>query len=137
VIADVAAFALNVALIPLLMAVYGLGGIALAAAVAKALKVLALLILFGRRVPSFRLRALGPFAGQMLLASLAATAMLLALQLAQGRFLSPSGAGLVALLAYLAVGGLLGGGVFYIAAYLLRVDEVRSLWRQVRTFIAR
>jgi putative peptidoglycan lipid II flippase len=137
VIADVAAFALNVALIPPLMAIYGLGGIALAAAVAKALKVLALLTLFGRRVPAFRLRGLGSFAGQMVVASLVATAALFALQLAQGRFLAPSGAGLVALLAYLAVGGLLGGGTFCATAYLLKVDEVRSLWRRVRTFIAR
>jgi putative peptidoglycan lipid II flippase len=137
VIADVAAFALNVALIPPLMALCGLGGIALAAAVAKALKVLALLILFGRRVPAFRLRRLGAFAGQMAVASLLATAVLLALQLTQGRFFALSGAGLVALLAYLAVGGLLGGGAFYATAYLLRVDEVRSLWRHVRTFTAR
>jgi putative peptidoglycan lipid II flippase len=58
VVADVVAFALNVALIPLLMAAFGLGGIALAAALAKAVKVMALLILFGRRVPAFRARPL-------------------------------------------------------------------------------
>jgi len=65
VLADIAAFVLNVALIPLLMPTLGLGGIALAAALAKAAKVLALLLLFGRQVPVFRLAALGPFAAQM------------------------------------------------------------------------
>ena len=78
VLTDVAAFALNVALIPPLMAVFGLGGIALATTVAKTLKVLVLLFLFGRRLPAFRLASLAPFAGQVALASLATAIVLLA-----------------------------------------------------------
>ena len=133
VIADILAFALNVLPISPLMGVFGLGGIALAVAVAKTLKVLALLVLFGRRVPAFRLASLVPFAGQMVLASLATAAALLAIGLAQGR-LSPSlaqhgveGQGLIGLLAYLAGAAALGGGTFFLAAYLVRVGEVRSL----------
>jgi murein biosynthesis integral membrane protein MurJ len=134
VIADVLAFLLNVILIPPLMSVLGLGGIALAVAIAKALKVIALLILFGRRVPAFRLASLGPFAGQMVLASLAAAGALTALQLGQSQifqWLSQSlaeGRELISLLAYLASAGILGGGVFFVVAYLLRVDEIRYLW---------
>lgn len=106
---DLVAFALNVALIPPLMGALGLGGIALAAAVAKAAKVLALLFLFGRRVPQFRLSSLGPFAGRLALASLVCGAALLAyasLYPGLGESL-----GWIGLLAYLAGGGLLGGGL--------------------------
>ena len=127
VIADVVTFALNVALIPPLRGVLGLGGIALAAAVAKGLKVLALLLLFDRQVPAFRLARLGPFAGQMILASLVASGVLGAL-LAAGAKLGAGGMG--GLLVYLAAGGVLGGGAFYLTAYLLRVDEIRDLWQR-------
>jgi murein biosynthesis integral membrane protein MurJ len=130
VVTDVAAFTLNVALIPLLMPMLGLGGIALASAVARALKVLALLILFQRRVPAFRFSSLGPFALKMVLSSLVAAGALLALQ-----WLSPSLVdlqGFIPLAAYLAVGGVLGGGTFLIAAYLLRVDELRDLLHRGR-----
>jgi putative peptidoglycan lipid II flippase len=133
VLTDVAAFALNVALIPPLMAVWGLGGIALAAAVAKALKVLLLLFLFGRQVLAFRLRSLGPFVGQMLLSSVAATVALLAI-LVLGRSLAYDG-GLFALMAYLAAGGVAGGGTFFFVAYLLKVQEIRELWRRGRSWL--
>ncbi len=125
VIADVVAFVLNVALIPPLMAAFGLGGIALATTVAKTLKVLALLILFGRRVPAFRLAALGLFAGQMALASTTAVAVLLAFSALGGR--PVAGQGMVAQASYLALGGLAGGGAFLLTAYLLRVTELHSL----------
>jgi putative peptidoglycan lipid II flippase len=130
VLADVVAFGLNVALIPLLMAPLGLGGIALAAAIAKAAKVLALLVLFERRVPAFRLASLRHFAGQMALAGLATAAALVALRplsasLAEGR-------GLAGLMAYLAASGVLGGGAFVATAYLLRVDELGELWQRAR-----
>jgi putative peptidoglycan lipid II flippase len=128
VLTDVGAFALNLALIPPLMAALGLGGIALAAAVAKAVKVLLLLALFGRGVPAFRLRSLVPFAGQMALAAAAATAALLALLALAGRLIY--GHGLVALVVYLAVAALVGGGVFFLVAYLLRVVELRDLWQR-------
>jgi putative peptidoglycan lipid II flippase len=128
VLADVAAFALNVALIPPLMAAFGLGGIALATTVAKTLKVLALLILFGRRVPAFRLAALGPFAGQMAVATLATGGALLAAALV-GRSLE---GGTLATLAYLAGGGAVGGGVFVVAAYLVGVEEIRGAVNRVR-----
>lgn len=131
VIADVVTFALNVALIPPLVSGIGLGGIALAAAVAKGLKVVALLVLFGRRVPAFRLVLLGPFAGKAGLASLFTALALLACQLAWRRLL-PSPEGLVALGAYLAAAGVLGAGVFFVATHLLKVDEVRDLWRRLR-----
>jgi putative peptidoglycan lipid II flippase len=127
VIADVASFVLNVALIPPLMSAFGLGGIALAAALAKALKVLALLVLFGRRVPAFRLTSLGTFAGQMALASLATSGTLAALLLVGQQWSSGS---LAALVGYLAAGGALGAATFYGSAYLLRVGEVRSLWQR-------
>lgn len=133
VLTDVVAFALNVALIPPLMAVWGLGGIALAAAVAKALKVLLLLFLFGRQMLAFRLRSLGPFAGQMLLASLAATVALLAV-LGLGRSLAYEG-GLFALVLYLAAGGVAGGVTFLFVAYLLKVQEIRDLWQRGRTWL--
>ncbi|MGQ9599305.1 MAG: murein biosynthesis integral membrane protein MurJ [Anaerolineae bacterium] len=134
VITDMVTFALNVALIPPLMAIYGLGGIALAATIAKTVKVLALLFLFHRRVPAFRLRPFAPFAGQMILASLAAAAVFLAAGLAQERFWGGIGQELssnpVVLAAYLAISGALGGGIFYAVAYWLRVDEIRSLQRR-------
>ena len=128
VITDVAAFVLNVALIPPLMAVFGLGGIALATTLAKALKVLALLVIFGRQVPEFRLAALGPFAGKMALACLATVAALLPL-LPIGARLGPD-SGLAAPAAYLIAGGMVGGGAFVLSAYALKVDELRALWRQ-------
>jgi putative peptidoglycan lipid II flippase len=136
VIADVVTFILNVALIPPLVAAFGLGGIALAAAMAKTVKVLALLILFGRWVPTFRLRPLAPFAGKLVLAAFAAGAALLAVQLAWGAF-SVSLEGFVTLGVYLLVGGLVGGGAFVAAAYLLRVDEVRRGWAWCRTVLSR
>ena len=129
VLADVAAFTLNVALIPPLMALFDLGGIALATTLAKTLKVLALLILFGRRVPAFRLGALGPFAGQMALASLAMGGALLAVVLV-GRSLD---GGTLATLGYLVAGGLVAGGAFVVAAYLLKVDEIRAVIRRAFT----
>jgi len=123
VLNDVAAFVLNVALIPLLMPVCGLGGIALAAALAKSAKVLALLALFARRVPAFRLAPLKPFLLQMLAASLAtggALALFASLGLGWGD-------GAVDLALYLATGALLGIAVFLGSAYLLRVSELRDL----------
>lgn len=127
VVADVVTFVLNVALIPPLMAAFGLGGIALAAALAKALKVLVLLALFGRRVPVFRLGPLVPFVGQMALAALAAAVALLAV-LVTGRPLV-AGQSLIALIAYLIGGAVLGSGAFFLTAYLLGVDEVCILWQ--------
>ena len=124
VIVDVVTFALNVALIPLLMPSIGLGGIALAAATAKAVKVLALLLLFERKVPAYRLSRLGPFAGQMGLASLLTAVALLGLSsLAAVQEID----GLVALAAYLAGAGAVAAGVFAATTYLLKVDEIRDL----------
>jgi putative peptidoglycan lipid II flippase len=131
VIADVVTFALNVALIPVLMGAFGLGGIALAAAIAKTVKVLALLVLFGRKVPTFRLASLGPFAGQMALASLAATGALIGFQ-ALERSLEVGN--LAALVAYLVGAGVVGGSAFVTAAYLLKVDEIRGLWQRGRAW---
>lgn len=133
VLADVATFALNVALIPPLMSLWGLGGIALATTVAKTLKVLALLLLFGRQVPAFRLAPLGRFAGQMAVASLATAAMLLVLS-SLGRGMA-DGRGSAGLVAYLAGGGVLGGGTFLLVAYLLGVEETRGLWQQGRAWL--
>jgi putative peptidoglycan lipid II flippase len=135
VIVDVLSFAVNVALIPLLMPLWGLGGIALAAAAAKALKVLALLALFGWRVPAFRLAALAPFALKMLLAALATGGALLAF-LALGPAPVES-QGLVSQALYLAAGGAVGGGVFVLAAGLLRVREMGELWQQGRHLVRR
>jgi putative peptidoglycan lipid II flippase len=128
VIADILTFILNVLLIPPLMALFGLGGIALAIAIAKAVKVLALLAIFGRRVPAFRLASLWPFAGQVSLASLAT-----ALALAAWSFLAQGLAeqGFLALLVYLSGAAMLGGGAFFLTAYLLNVDEARYLPRRV------
>ncbi len=131
VLTDVIAFVVNVALIPPLMAALGLGGIALAAALSKALKVLLLLVLFGRRVPAFRLRPLGPFAGQMALASLAA-AILLVLA-ARSQWLVEA-QGMLALVVCLTIGAAIGGGIFILAAYLLKVDEIRLLWQRGRSW---
>jgi putative peptidoglycan lipid II flippase len=131
VIADLVTFALNVALIPPLMAAFGLGGIALAAAIAKAVKVLALLVLFGLKVPTFRLTLLGPFAGQMALASLAAGGALVALQSLQR---SLGGENLLTLVVYLLTAAVVGGTVFLGTAYLLKVDEVRVLWQRGRSW---
>ena len=128
VLADVTAFGLNVALIPPLMAAFGLGGIALATTIAKTLKVLALLILFGRRVPAFRLAALGTFAGKMAVASVATGGALLAAVLV-GRSLP---AGPWATLAYLAAAAVLAVGVFVVTAYLLGVEEIRGAANRVR-----
>jgi putative peptidoglycan lipid II flippase len=129
VLADLVAFALNVALIPGLMAALGLGGIALAAAIAKMLKVLALLAVFERKVPAFRVASLGRFAGKIALAALAVAGMLLGFS---SLTLGMTAGGLAAQVAYLAGGGLLGGGAFAATTYLLRVDEIRGFWRQVR-----
>ncbi len=127
VLTDAAAFALNVVLIPPLMAALGLGGIALAAAIAKGLKVFALLFLFERRVPAFRLKALRPFAGRMALACLATAAVLAALQAMVAR---SEIEGLGPLAAYLSLAGLLGGVTFFGASFLLGVEEVRNLAKQ-------
>jgi putative peptidoglycan lipid II flippase len=131
VIADIVTFALNVALIPPLMAALGLGGIALAAAIAKAVKVLALLLLFGRKVPAFRLALLGPFTVQMALASLATAGALLALQSLQ-RSLGVEN--LVALVFYLVTAAVVGGSIFVGTAYVLKVDEIRGLWQRSRAW---
>ncbi|MGD2041739.1 MAG: murein biosynthesis integral membrane protein MurJ [Anaerolineae bacterium] len=128
VITDVVAFVLNVALIPPLQAVFGLGGIALATTTAKTLKVLALLILFGRQVPAFRLGSLGPFAGKMALACLATVAAMFPLLPLSSR-LGPDSS-LVAQAAYLVAAGLVGGVAFLLMAYLLRVNELRRLPQQ-------
>jgi putative peptidoglycan lipid II flippase len=131
VLVEVATFILNVALILPAMAVFGLGGIALAAATAKALKVLTLLFLFGRRVPAFRLASLVPFAGKMALASLA-TAAALAAWLRWGPHLDDGG--LISLIVTLAASAALGGGAFFAVAYLLKVHELRDLWQRGRTW---
>jgi murein biosynthesis integral membrane protein MurJ len=128
VIADILTFILNILLIPPLMGVFGLGGIALAVAVAKAVKVLALLVIFGHRVRTFRLALLWPFAGQVALASLATALALVAWSLL-GQSLT--GQGLLALLVYLSGAAVLGGGAFVLTAYLLKVDEARHLPRLV------
>jgi murein biosynthesis integral membrane protein MurJ len=128
VITDIAAFLLNVVLIPPLMAALGLGGIALAVAIAKGLKVFVLLFIYGRRVPEFRLSSLGPFAGQMALASLA-TALALWAFLLLGEGLV-DGQGMIGLIAYLSAAGVLGGFAFFLVAYFLKVEEVRSLWQR-------
>jgi putative peptidoglycan lipid II flippase len=130
VVADVISFVLNVALIPPLMAALGLGGIALAAAIAKAVKVLGLLVLFQRRVKVFRLAPLVPFAGQMALASLATVAALLAFRLLAGTL--AEGGSLASLAAYLAGSGVMGGVAFFTVAYLLRVDELHALRHRAR-----
>ena len=135
VVTDIASFVLNVALIPLLMPALGLGGIALAAACAKAVKVLALLVLFGRAVPTFRLAMLVPFGGKMALAS-AATAVILLLPGSLGQQLTHD-RGMIALIVYLGGAGVLGGGAFVLVAYLLRVREVRTLGQQARTWLQR
>jgi putative peptidoglycan lipid II flippase len=126
VIADIAAFVLNVALIPPLMSMFGLGGIALAVTVAKGLKVLALLVLFGRHVHEFRFVSLLPFAAQMVVASLALAATLWAFLLLGGSL--AEGPGMIALIAYLAAAGVLGGLCFLLVTFVLRVEEVRTLW---------
>jgi murein biosynthesis integral membrane protein MurJ len=131
VLADLVAFGLNVALIPALMAALGLGGIALAAAIAKTLKVLALLAFFQRKVPAFRLASLGRFAGKMVLAALVATAVLVGFTELTP---SPSSASPGAWAAYVAGGGLLGGSAFAAAAHLLGVDEIRDLWQRGRAW---
>jgi murein biosynthesis integral membrane protein MurJ len=130
VVVEVLTFALNVALIPALMPSLGLGGIALAAAAAKAIKVASLLVLFGRRVPAFRLSSLLSFAGQMAAASAVAAVALIAFD-SLGRPLAYD-RGFAALVAYLALGALLGGGAFFLTAYLLRVRELRDLWQRGR-----
>jgi putative peptidoglycan lipid II flippase len=130
VITDLITFVLNVALIPLFMVPFGLGGIALAAAIAKALKVLALLLLFERRLKAFRFASLGRFAGQMALASLATAAILLIFRLIGGTM--ADGQGLAGLVAYLAASGALGGITFVAVAYQLRVEELHTLWRRSR-----
>jgi len=127
VLADVVAFALNVAFIPILMPIFGLGGIALAAALSKALKVLVLLILFGRRVPAFQFGSLGPFAAQMAGASLVMVILLGLVQVA-GQNLADGG--FIQQLAYLAIAAVIGGIAFFVTAYLLKVDELRTLWQQ-------
>ncbi len=129
VLADVTSFGLNVALMAALVPGLGLGGIALAAAVAKGAKVLALLVLFARRVPAFRLAALLPFAGQMVLAGLV-TAAVLAGFVALAQNLAAGGETL-SLALYLAAAAALGGTAFWVTAALLRVSEVRNLWRRL------
>jgi putative peptidoglycan lipid II flippase len=128
VLADATTFALNVALIALLSPSLGLGGIALAAALAKGVKVVSLLVLFQRRVPAFRLATLASFAARAVLAGLAAAAVLLGLAaLVEAWAMSR---GLMPLLAYLAAGAILGGGTFFVVAWLLGVAETRDLARR-------
>lgn len=128
VLADVASFVLNIVLILLLLEPAGLGGIALAAALAKAAKVVALLLLFGRQVPAFRLLALGRFGCRAGAAALAAAAALLAWVRLAGA--AASSGGTLALAAYLLAGGLLAGGVFLLAVHLLGVEEPALGWQR-------
>ena len=132
VLADVASFVLNVALIPVLLPAIGLGAIALAAALAKGAKVLALLVLFGRRVPAFRLLDEGPFVAKMLLAA-TATAAVLSLWIQAVGSAAVEG-GIVILAGYLAAGGLLGAGVFFGAAHILGVPELAIAWQRTRAW---
>ena len=128
VLADATTFALNVALIALLSPGLGLAGIALAAALAKGIKVLSLLVLFQRRVPAFRLRALAPFAGRIVLAGLAAAAVLLGLNaLLQEQVMAE---GVLFLVAYLGAAAALGGGTFFLVTWLLGVNETRDILRR-------
>jgi murein biosynthesis integral membrane protein MurJ len=129
VLTDVAAFIVNVAFIPILMPFFGLGGIALAAALSKALKVLILVLLFGRRVPAFRIRTLGPFAAKMTGASLV---MVLLLGLLVGTTQWLSNGGTIQQMIYLATTAMVGGIGFLITAYILKVDELRILWQERR-----
>ena len=63
----------------------------------------------------------------MALASLAATGALIGFQILERSL----GVGnLATLIAYLVGAGVVGGGAFVLAAYLLKVDEVRDLWRR-------
>jgi murein biosynthesis integral membrane protein MurJ len=133
VITDVVAFGLNVALIPPLQAILGLGGIALAATIAKTLKVLALLVLFGRQVPAFQLRTLGPFAAKMAAACVGTIAALLILLPSASR--PGPNSDLLVQATYLVTGGLVGGATFLLSAYVLNVDELRDLWQQGRDWI--
>ncbi len=128
VVADAATFALNIALIALLSPGLGLGGIALAAALAKGAKVLSLLVLFQHRVPPFRLRALAPFAARVSLAGLAAAAVLVGLAaFLQERAMA---GGTLPLVTYLAAAAAVGGGTFFLVAWLLGVTEARDLVRR-------
>ncbi|MFC2029589.1 murein biosynthesis integral membrane protein MurJ [Chloroflexota bacterium] len=131
VITDVAAFLLNVALIAPLMAAFGLGGIALAAALARSARVLALLFLFGRKVPAFRLLSMAPFAGQMAVAGSATAGALVGLALLVGGL---DIEGFVALLAYLMIAAVVASAVFVGATYLLNVEEIRDLRRRARAW---
>lgn len=130
VLADVGTFGLNVLLIWRLTPTLGLGGIALAAALAKGIKLLALLLLFAWRVPAFRPASLLPFLAKMALAALA-TAGVLWLVTPLGRQLAYD-RGIVPLALYLVAAALCGGGTFFLVAYLLRVDEMGDLWQQAR-----
>jgi putative peptidoglycan lipid II flippase len=133
VLADATTFVLNVALIALLSPSLGLGGIALAAALAKVVKVLSLLVLFQRRVPVFRLGALAPFAARMAVAGLAAAAVLLALAgMVQGQVMA---GGTLLLVAYLVAGAALGGGTFFLVTLLLGVGEAQDLARRAWTLL--
>ncbi|NLF13217.1 MAG: hypothetical protein GX597_15645 [Anaerolineaceae bacterium] len=128
VLADATTFALNVALIAVLSPGMGLAGIALAAALAKGVKVLSLLLLFQRRVPAFRLQALAPFAVKMIVAGLAAAAVLLGFAaLAQEQ---ATAGGLLLLVAYLVAAAVLGGGTFFLIAWALGVGETRDIIRR-------
>ena len=89
------------------------------------------MVLFQRKVPAFRMVTLGRFAGQMALASLAVAAALMGLQLLEP---GPGAGSLLALGAYLVGAGVVGGGAFVAAAYLLNVHEIRDLWRRGRTW---
>jgi hypothetical protein len=47
---------------------------------------------------------------------------------------TPDAGGLMAQVAYLAGAGVVGGGTFMVMAYLLRVNELRDLWQQGRSW---
>jgi len=129
VILEFLAFGLNILLILALIGSLSLGGIGLAASLAKGFKVALMFILLRRKVGSLGLREYLPFLGRVGLATLA---MGLAMGGAREGLGSPiAPLGFLGQMGYLSLTLAAGGVSFLASLFLLRLEEVRAwpaLW---------
>lgn len=126
VVAAVAAVAINTTLAIILVKPLGLGGIALAIAIAAWLEALALIVVLRRRLPLFPLAGMGRVAIESVAGSLAAGAVAYVVLQATGDWLGPDASRLL-LLVQVTVGGLGFGLVYAAISVALRIPELPTI----------
>jgi putative peptidoglycan lipid II flippase len=126
VVAAVAAVAINTTLAIVLVGPLGLGGIALAIAIAAWVEALALIVVLSRRLPLFPLAGMGRVAMESVAGSLAAGAVAYVVLRVTGDWLGPDASRLLLLVQVTVVG--LGFGLVYAAiSVALRIPELPTI----------